>query len=80
MTADADLDLTSHRLNSRQFIRDGSGPNVVCIGTEQKAIPCQFSANDSSEECGVAGSERHGVTETGTDIVVSVFPHAYPIL
>ena len=69
-----DTELTSHRLNSRQFIRDGSGPNVVCINNEPKAIPCALSSNNSSEECGPSGSEQDRTADSGTDIVVSGFP------
>ena len=68
----ADAELTSHRLNSRQFIRDGSGSNVVCINNEPKAIPCSLSANNSTEEYRADGSEGGETVETGTDIVVSV--------
>ncbi|KAM5543571.1 hypothetical protein V8D89_002822 [Ganoderma adspersum] len=67
---DANALLTS--LNSRQFIRDGSGPTVVCINNEPKAIPCALSANSSSEECGAADSERGGTADAGTDILCKV--------
>ena len=67
----ADAEITLHRLNSRQFIRDGSGPNVVCINNNPEAISCALSASDgSSEECGT-GNERAGTDHAGAEIVVS---------
>ncbi|KAM5543561.1 hypothetical protein V8D89_002812 [Ganoderma adspersum] len=74
---DANALLTS--LNSRQFIRDGSGPNMVCIHNNTnnpEAISCALTGrgDNSSEECGAAGSERGGTAQAdaGTDIVCKV--------
>ena len=69
--------MTSRRLNSRQFIRDGSGPNVVCINNSTnnnpEAISCALSTSDgSSEECGT-GNQRAGTDRAGAGIVVSGF-------
>ncbi|PIL23067.1 hypothetical protein GSI_14374 [Ganoderma sinense ZZ0214-1] len=71
---DANALLTS--LNSRQFIRDGSGPNVVCINNDPnpKTISCALSSpSDSSVECGPGGGERAGSGhDAGREIVCKV--------
>ncbi|KAI1784177.1 hypothetical protein LXA43DRAFT_1086651 [Ganoderma leucocontextum] len=69
---DANALLTS--LNSRQFVREGSGPSAVCIHNDPKTMSCTLSTSHSAEECRTGG-ERAGTDDQ--EIAVSVAACAF---
>ena len=80
LNAPPNSDLTSRRLNARQFVRDGSGPGVVCIQNDRRVISCALSegqGGDSPEEYRRTGSERASTADTETMVVSIFFVHGH---